>query len=99
MCPEDVGNLCSNIMFLATGFDRAQMNTTLLQEIVKVRCSHKLEVLLCNLINSLKTMIKYTPAGASTKMVAQYAQNARAAKFQKFDFGRRRNMKVCLGSI
>ena len=58
-----------------------------------------LEVLLCILINSLETMIKYTPAGASTKMVVQYAQNARAAKFQKFDFGRRRNMKVSLSNI
>ena len=37
MCPNDVGDLCSNVMFLAAGFDRAQMNYTLLQEVVKVR--------------------------------------------------------------
>ena len=43
---------------------------------------------------TMPTLIKTSPAGASTKMVAQYAQNVRSGEFQKFDFGRRRNMKV-----
>ena len=93
MCPNDVGNLCSNFMFLMAGFNQAQMNYTLLPEVVKVRLVRC--PLLDILINSLETFIKGTPAGASTKMVAQYAQNARAGKFQKFDFGGSRNMKVC----
>ena len=37
VCPKDVANLCSNPLFLFGGFDRAQMNITLLQEVVKVR--------------------------------------------------------------
>ena len=37
ICPNDVGDLCSNFMFLAAGFDRAQMNYTLLPEIVRGR--------------------------------------------------------------
>ena len=45
-------------------------------------------------IHSMPILIKHTPAGASTKMVAQYFQNAKAGKFQKFDFGRMHNMKV-----
>ena len=36
LCPEDVANFCSNLLFLFGGFDRAQMNNTLLQEVVKV---------------------------------------------------------------
>ena len=46
-------------------------------------------------VHLLPTLIQRTPAGASTKMVAQYFQNAKAGKFQKFDFGTRRNIKVC----
>ena len=37
MCPDDVGDICSNFLFLMAGFDVAQMNKTLLPEIVKVR--------------------------------------------------------------
>ena len=36
MCPKDVANFCSNLLFLFGGFDRAQMNITLLEEVVKV---------------------------------------------------------------
>ena len=99
LCPNDVANFCSNLLFLFGGFDRAQMNTTLLQEVVKVSVDWFMWILLDIAMHSLPTMIKSTPAGASTKMVAQYFQNAKVGKFQKFDFGRRRNMKVCLGSI
>ena len=37
---------------------------------------------------------KVSPAGASTKMVAQYAQNIKSGKFRKFDYGRRDNLEV-----
>ena len=36
MCPKDVAYFCSNWLFLFGGFDRAQMNITLLEEVVKV---------------------------------------------------------------
>ena len=36
LCPNDVANFCSNLLFLFGGFDRAQMNITLLGEVVKV---------------------------------------------------------------
>ena len=38
--------------------------------------------------------LKVSPAGASTKMVAQYAQNMKSGKFRKFDYGRRENLEV-----
>ena len=37
MCPKDLANFCSNWLFLFGGFDRAQMNNTLLEEVMKVR--------------------------------------------------------------
>ena len=37
---------------------------------------------------------KVSPAGASTKMVAQYAQNIKSRKFRKFDYGLRENLEV-----
>ena len=37
MCPDDFGDICSNMFFLIQGFDKAQMNKTMIPEIIKVR--------------------------------------------------------------
>ena len=36
MCPDDFGDICSNMFFLIQGFDKAQMNKTMIPEIIKV---------------------------------------------------------------
>ena len=63
--------VCSNSFLIFTGYDREQLNVTLLPEMAKV-----------------------WPAGASTKMAAQYAQSMRSGKFSKFDYGLRENLEV-----
>ena len=91
MCPKDVAYFCSNWLFLFGEFDRAQMNITLLEEVVKVWDTE-----LCSFLFSFVFifLLKHTPAGASTMMFVQYFQNAKSGKFQKFDYGRRHNIKV-----
>ena len=63
--------VCSNSFLIFTGYDREQLNVTLLPEIAKI-----------------------WPAGASTKMIAHYAKNARSGKFSKFDYGISENLEV-----
>ncbi len=42
----------------------------------------------------LPTILRHTPAGASTKMVVQYGQQVRSGRFAKYDYGRDTNMQV-----
>ena len=53
--------ICTNILFILCGFDEPQMNTTLLE-----------------------TIMKHTPAGASTPTVLHYAQEVTSGR-QWFD--------------
>ncbi|XP_023341267.1 lipase 3 [Eurytemora carolleeae] len=56
--------ICTNILFILCGFDEPQMNTTLLE-----------------------TIMKHTPAGASTPTVLHYAQEVTSDEFHGYDWG------------
>ncbi|XP_034825898.1 lipase 1-like [Maniola hyperantus] len=43
---------------------------------------------------TLQVMIGYVPAGTSTHNMARYGQSMRTEKFQKFDYGRGRNLGI-----